>query len=121
MSLVSVSTMQGAYLKLQVSGSFDSREEIVRCMEALRGEAERCGCTRAIFDLTAAQGRTTNMDRFYFGERAAALFRNGLRVAVVFPAAGITKFGENVAVNRGAKLAVVPDETAAIAWLQMPA
>jgi hypothetical protein len=118
MSLTSESTVQGAHLKLRVSGSFVSREEIYRCMDALRSEAEQRGCTTAIFDLTAAHGRTSDMDRFHLGERAAQVFRNGLRVAVVFPAAGITKFGENVAVNRGAKLAVVPDEQAAINWLE---
>lgn len=117
MSLTSESTVHGAHFKLRISGTFASREEIYRCMDTLRSEAELHGCKSAILDLTAAQGRTSDMDRFHLGERAAQVFRNGLRVAVVFPVSGITKFGENVAVNRGAKLAVVPDEQSAILWL----
>ena len=86
-------------------------------MEALKAEADRAGCKQAILNLTAAQGPTSTMDRYFLGERAALIFRAQLKVAVVFRAEGITKIGENVAVNRGAQLTVVPTEQDAVKWL----
>jgi hypothetical protein len=121
MSLTSESDLLGQCLRLRVTGSYASRDEIFRVMETLKADADRAGCRQAILDLTAAQGCTSAMDRYFLGERAALIFRAQLKVAVVFPAEGITKFGENVAVNRGAQLAVVPTEQDAIKWLEQTA
>ena len=117
MSLTAESVVQDQCLRLRVNGSYASRDEIFRIVDALKAEADRAGCKQAILNLTAAQGPTSDMDRYFLGERAALIFRSQLKVAVVFPAEGITKFGENVAVNRGAQLAVVPTEQDAIKWL----
>jgi len=117
MGLTTESQVQGTCVILRVAGPYRSRDEIFRAMEKLKADAEQHQCRQAILDLTAAQGRTSDMDRYYLGEHAAQVFR-ALKVAVVFPAEGITKFGENVAVNRGAKLAVVPTIEAALSWLQ---
>jgi hypothetical protein len=117
MTLTSESEVLGPCLRSRVKGSFGSRDEVIRAMEQLKADADRAGCTRAIFNLINAQGRTSDMDRYFLGERAAAIFGARLKVAVVFPAEGITKFGENVAVNRGTKLAVVPSEDEAMKWL----
>ncbi|MDR3389798.1 MAG: hypothetical protein P4L92_22385 [Rudaea sp.] len=118
MSLMSESELHGQCLKFRVTGSYDSRDEIFRVMEKLKADADLAGSRQAILDLTDAHGPTSDMDRYFLGERAALIFRAHLRVAVVFPAEGITKFGENVAVNRGAQLAVVPTEQDAMAWLE---
>jgi len=117
MSLTTESRVQGTCVIVRVAGDYRSREEMFRVMEQLKASADEHGCTQAIMDLSAAQGRTSDMDRYYLGEHAAQVFR-GLKVAVVFPAEGITKFGENVAVNRGARLAVVPSLEEAQRWLQ---
>lgn len=118
MSLISESELSGNCLRLRVKGSFRSRDEISRLMEQLKLEADRAGCKQAIFNLIAAEGRTSDMDRYFLGERAAVIFGARLKVAVVFPAEGITKFGENVAVNRGTQLAVVASEDEAMQWLR---
>jgi hypothetical protein len=120
MSLTLESELQGQWLLMRVKGSYASRDEIFRVMETLKAEADRAGCKQAILNLTAAQGPISDMDRYFLGERAALIFRAQLKVAVVFRAEGITKFGENVAVNRGAQLAVVPTEQDAIKWLEQP-
>jgi hypothetical protein len=104
-------------LKLRVSGTFRSREETFRVMDRLKTEADAHGCKCALLNLVAAKGRTSDLDKFYLGEYAARVFGGKLKVAVVFPVAGITKFGENVAVNRGARLAVLATEEEAVAWL----
>ena len=117
MSLTSKSELQGQCLKFGVAGSYASRAEIFQVMDQLKAEADRTGCRRAILDLTAAQGTTSDMDRYFLGEHAALIFGAQLKVAVVFRAEGITKFGENVAVNRGAQLTVVPTERDALKWL----
>ena len=41
-----------------------------------------------------------------------------LRVAIVSPVGGLTKFFENVARNRGVQIAVVPNQEAAMEWLR---
>ncbi|MEP6484306.1 MAG: hypothetical protein ABJB01_07645 [Rudaea sp.] len=87
-------------------------------MDTLKAEAGANDCRLALLNLIAAQGRTTDIDKFYLGEYAASVFRGILKVAVVFPAESITKFGENVAVNRGAKLAVLATEEEALTWLR---
>ncbi len=117
MSLTSKSELQGQCLKFVVAGRYASRAEVFQVMDDLKAEADRTSCRLAILNLTAAHGPTTDMDRYFLGEHAALVFGAQLKVAVVFPAEGITKFGENVAVNRGARLTVVPTERDALKWL----
>jgi hypothetical protein len=104
-------------LKMRVHGTYTSREEIFRVMDQLKKEAAATHCRLAILNLIGAHGRTSDIDKFYLGEYAAHSFRGKVKVAVVFPAEGITKFGENVAVNRGAQLAVLGTEAEAMSWL----
>ena len=118
MSLSCESEIDSGCLKLRVTGTFRSREETFRVMDRLKIEAAAHHCRCALLDLTAAQGRTSDIDKFYLGEYAAKLFGSALKVAVVFPAEGITKFGETVAVNRGARLAVLATQEEAMAWLR---
>jgi hypothetical protein len=117
MSLVCAIEFEDGCLKLRVSGTFRSREETFRVMDRLKAEADAQHCKCALLNLIDAQGHTSDIDKFYLGEYAARVFGGKLKVAVVFPADGITKFGENVAVNRGAKLAVLASEPEAMAWL----
>jgi hypothetical protein len=107
-------------LKLRAHGTYASREETFRVMDRLKKEAEAHHCKLALLNLIGARGYTSDIDKFYLGEYAAHLFRGKLKVAVVFPAEGITKFGENVAVNRGAQLAVLATEGEAMTWLRQP-
>jgi hypothetical protein len=104
-------------LKMRVHGTYKSREETFRMLDRLRKEADANKCKRALLNLIDAHGYTSDIDKFYLGEYAAQSFRGKLRVAVVFPAEKITKFGENVAVNRGAQLAVLATEVEAMRWL----
>ena len=48
---------------------------------------------------------------------SSALFPFSLKVAVLGRAEQITKFGENVAVNRGARVLVCSEKTEALRWL----
>ena len=104
-------------LKMRVRGTFKGREEIFRVLDRLKKEADANNCKRALLNLIDAQGYTSDIDKFYLGEYSAQSFRGKLKVAVVFPAEKITKFGENVAVNRGAQLAVLATEVEAMRWL----
>jgi hypothetical protein len=117
MSLTFKCEVTDGCVAMRVTGSYGSRDEICTAMKQLKDEADRAGSNRAIFNLIDADGSTSDMDRFFLGAQAAQIFGPRLKVAVVFPAEGITKFGENVAVNRGAKLAVLPSEKEAMIWL----
>ena len=68
----------------------------------------------------AITGDMSEAERFQGGQRMAEVFGSRLRVALLMPAAQVTKLGELTAVNRGAKLLVTPSETEANAWLLMP-
>jgi hypothetical protein len=117
MSLTCEIEVEGGCLKMRVHGTYKSRDETFRVMDRLKKEADTHGCPCALLNLIKAQGFTSDIDKFYLGEYAAQTFRGKLKVAVVFPAEGITKFGENVAVNRGAQLAVLATEVEAMRWL----
>ncbi|HEX3897096.1 MAG TPA: hypothetical protein VHW73_12875 [Rudaea sp.] len=104
-------------LKMRVHGTYKTRDETFRMMDRLKKEADVNHCERALLNLVDANGYTSDIDKFYLGEYAAQSFRGKLKVAVVFPAEKITKFGENVAVNRGAQLAVLATEVEAMRWL----
>ena len=121
MALSTGNVFEDGCIKCRVTGTYRSREETFRVMDALLLAAQQHGCKCAVLNLIEAQGHTSDIDKFYLGEYAARVFGGKLKVAVVFPAKGITKFGENVAVNRGAKLAVLPTEQDAMRWLGVDA
>jgi hypothetical protein len=72
---------------------------------------------RILFDLTLWAKPDDEMTRYSSGEYLALHLGPPFKIAAFTVPQVITKFGENVAVNRAANFRIFPDEAAAIQWL----
>jgi hypothetical protein len=106
----------GGYLRINVTGqyNFDAMMELV---QPFRDATVAAGRTRLLVDCTLMEGRVPEPDKFYIGQKIAAVFRGKIRSALLMPRKTITKLGEIVAVNRGADFFVSDSESEALAWL----
>jgi hypothetical protein len=109
--------IRDGYVRFDVAGSW-SLSEIFRLIDLVRKETDAAAVDRALVDLREVPGPIAEMDRFFAGQRVAAVLKNHIRLAVVARAEYINKFGENVAVNRGAQMAVMSSEEHAMTWLE---
>ncbi len=96
-------------------------EDAKRAIEAIRAEADRRKQTRLLADLRGLSQPDSEMTRFYSGEHAARFWGHPIRAAVLSRPENYNRFGELVAVNRGADLAVFFGEEEALAWLKRDA
>ena len=72
---------------------------------------------RILFDLTKWSKPDSEMTRFYTGKYLAETLAYHFKTAAFTQPEAINKFGENTAVNRGARFRIFTDETSAIKWL----
>ena len=87
-------------------------------MDLVKREADARQRDRVLTDLRQVEGRAPDLDRFYVGERVAAVVGKKIMLAVIAHAEEITHFAERVASNRGALISVVSPEPVALAWLE---
>jgi len=108
---------KGNFLCFTISGEYDKNE----FMTYPKLVAEICETEKTQHVLfNALKLRGTNlpaMDRFFLGESVAKILGPLIKLAVVWPGEHITKFGENVAANRGSHILVVGDVETAREWL----
>jgi hypothetical protein len=119
MTLSIESRIEGRRVRFDVSGAWNLTD-IFALIDRVRQEADAAGLAAVLVDLSAVPGPIPQMERFFAGERVAAVLRHRIRLAVVARAEYIDKFGENTAVNRGARMAVMLSEEHARAWLDGP-
>ncbi len=113
-------TPSGSTLMARLAGALDKEEylraraEVVEALKANR-------CEQILFDLQQAQLKISTLDVFSVASTSSQVIPVGTKYAIVTApttiAASEARFGENVAVNRGACLRVFPDCEAALAWL----
>ncbi|MGD1104338.1 MAG: hypothetical protein ABSA59_19990 [Terriglobia bacterium] len=70
-----------------------------------------------ILDVTEVAGTIPFMHLHALGEYCPRVWPLPLRIAIVSPEGGLNKFFENVAWNRGVRVAVVPNQGAAMEWV----
>lgn len=110
---------RGTYFHARVSGPLDTVATSLAYWHAVADECRRRGHTRLLM-VEDFQTSAPLPDVFQVAEKLPAIVR-GIQVAFVdkrideFEA---NKFGEDVAVNRGAHGRVFADEASAIAWLE---
>jgi hypothetical protein len=115
--LTSAWTEEPDCLAVQFSGPY-SLAAILRAIDQVRDEANHRHRKRVRIDVTAIDVEELPMlDRYYMGIHAAEVWSARIKVAVIAQARIINKFGETVAVNRGARVAVFSDSAEAMAWL----
>ena len=90
---------------------------VKQAIEDLRDEANKRDFIRIFLDLRELLPPASEMTRFLAGEHAAKIWRPPFKVDAIARPERINKFTENVAVNRGATLAVFSEEAAALEWL----
>ena len=88
-----------------------------RIIDATKREATARNHRRILFDLTLLEKPDREMTRYWSGEYLARQLGFPFKIAAYTAPQLITKFGEDVAVNRFANFRVFPDEAAAIQWL----
>lgn len=104
------------YLRVRVSGEFPTlnfREVATSILQ----EAVHSGDTRVLIDAYGVSAPKSLVDRFDAGATIAEVFRDRIKLAILYPPAMINKLGEDTAVNRGADVLVVGDEKVALEWL----
>jgi hypothetical protein len=95
------------------------RLEIGRVHELLamvKDEAVRSGVQFILINAVEVPPPNNTYDRYELGVKIAAIFKHLFKIAIIFPKEHTTKFAENVAVNRGAKVLVTSSETEAKDW-----
>jgi len=109
---------RAGYLFVQVVGGW-SLEAVRRSIREVAQAAAEHERQRVLIDARSLPEPAKEFDRFLVGESMAEAWNEPiyLKVAIVYPEAFITKFTEDVAVNRGASLLVVSDIEQALAWL----
>jgi hypothetical protein len=99
-----------------VSGPWDNERMLATLREVRRLGTEQ-GVNRVLFDCGGIAPPRSEFVRFQTGVAFAEVLGPRFRSAAVVPAAMITRFTEDVAVNRGARLLVTDDHEAARLWL----
>jgi hypothetical protein len=113
------SRVEGRRVHFDVSGPWNLAD-IFALIARVREEADAAGLDVALVDLLDVPGPIPQMERFFAGKRVAEVLKHRIRLAVVARAEYINKFGENTAVNRGARMAVLSSQEHALAWLEGP-
>lgn len=118
------------YLRAVVSGGYTLRSAQDVCDHALKA-AVSSGHTRVLIDASSATGAPTQDERYTFGlfvaaeQRILAAKTPPVDVQVAFlgrrPLIDPNRFGETVAVNRGATVKVSEHMDEALAWLGVSA
>ena len=90
---------------------------ITEGLTLIRDKARQTAHSRILIDAYNLSPPRADFYRFLAGQDLAALFPLPLKVAVLCQEQWITKFAENVAVNRGAQVLVCTDKAAALGWL----
>ena len=104
-----------AIFKLNMHYSLDSFSDFVKFAKKTLDSHD---LKNAIVDLRFVPEKIPTMDRFELGVMMAEKFPLKYRIAVLANLSNITKFAENVAVNRGAGMLVSHDMKEIRRWLK---
>ena len=72
---------------------------------------------KILVDISSMPGKVKPMERFKIGVEGALIFRNIVKISVLYRAEEIDKFAETVGVNRGLNGRIFSDMDEALTWL----
>lgn len=109
------------YLLVTFFGQF-TVDAAKRTVDAIVAASADEKCANVLFDCRPMIGKLSIMNRFEVAEYAASVIPSSLKIAMLgrFDQILPDKFLENVARNRGMRLALFPDEDQAVEWLRDP-
>ena len=108
---------EAEYLLVEVSGGVWTTQEIKEVILSISERAKERGYKRILVDRRNLSNPKTELSRFEGAQTIAKLFPYPFRFAVVYPHEKITRFGEDVAVNRLATAKAFTDIGEAKQWL----
>jgi len=106
------------YFVVTATGVF-VRQEYLRIVDVIRNKSIETGLGAALGDARKVEGNPTAADRFHIGTYAASQWAGLVRVAMVCRPEVIDRFGETIALNRGATMCVTDDYGHAVDWLMV--
>jgi hypothetical protein len=106
------------HLSIKAVGQY-SLANLYDLFARVKGESEKRAGQGVILDVTEVAGNIPVLDMHMLGEHCSKVWRIPYRIALVSPMGGLNKFFENVARNRGVQIAVVPNQCAAMVWINL--
>ncbi|HEX2965075.1 MAG TPA: hypothetical protein VHO84_04790 [Syntrophorhabdaceae bacterium] len=104
------------HLRVKSTGPWND-DGAKQLLDETKCEALKRDQNRIFFDFSCWTQPESEMTRFRAGEYLAKVLPKPFKIAAFTGRSSITKFGEDVAVNRGANFRVFTDEQTAIEWL----
>ena len=117
MDLRVTTELNDTYLRMTATGTY-KKKDLMELIELIKAEADRTGRKKVLVNIHEVEGTPKMMDRYDIGVHCAHVWGPWIKVAAVYRSELINKFGEDVAVNRGARLRVEPTEEEALEWLE---
>lgn len=111
-----VSKQLPEYLRVDFTGNY-AFTEMLSVLVDIKAAADEARSSRLLVDSRELVGTIGESHKFFIGSRIAELFGPLLKIALIMRPGTVTKLGEMVASNRGAKLHVTDSESDAIGWL----
>jgi hypothetical protein len=105
-----------AHLSMKAVGQY-SLANLQDLFDRVKEASKKRANQEVILDVTEVAGTIPLVDMYVLGEHCSRSW-NAFRVAIVSPKEGLNKFFEIVAQNRGVQVAVVPNQGAAMEWLE---
>lgn len=105
----------GEYLKAKIAGKW-VYEELAPGFEYIKAEADRCDVKKLLLDAVELSYPTNDMIRFYTGAEIANIFKHQYKISA-FTALKVNHYTETVALNRGIRFRIFPNEEEAVDWL----
>ena len=103
------------YLSVSCLGRYDF-EALKGAIDLISEHSLNLNCPTALIDYSVIDGKLSNADKYNIGEYIARKLSSRTKLAVVDKPENINKFGETVAVNRGAFVRVFSNKEDAVKW-----
>jgi len=104
------------YLSCTIVGNW-TIEGMQIILDLIKVEALKTEMTHILLNMNHVTLPSSEFIRYKTGVYASTLFSGTYKIAIYTVASNITRFGENVAVNRFLDLSVFDNESDAIGWL----
>jgi hypothetical protein len=104
------------YLHVTVTGMY-SFKSIIEILQNIKSQCIVNNICNVLFDFSRVDGIIPFTDKYKIGEFVAENYSAKIKMTVVDKPENINKLAENVAVNRGGKVAVFNNQDRALEWL----
>lgn len=116
MNFTITTTIEPRYLRITATGKYVFGE-LFDFIRTVKAEAEKAQRDHVLIDCGGVSAQMIEAERFQGGQKIAEVFKDELTAALIMPRGEVTKLGQMVATNRGAKFFVSESESEALEWL----